>query len=217
MSQRRVLVVGLVLALAIGLAVAAWRIRGGAPDAPPASAIPSEPPAASPPPAEPEPRPAPAVPEPPSAEMPLGLAAVDLDEVRAALPDNLYWETSAPSDDPAVLEAREREKAFRNEQYGKILSGTGTDAEILDYYDYRMRASTDYIAFADYLLEHEGSDLTDQDMGLLLLAKKLHAARLEEIPRRVQVARERMAQQEEARWRWREEEAAFRGEGGGPR
>ena len=137
------------------------------------------------------------------------LGGVDLEEVRAALPDNLYWETAAPTDDPAVQEARERAKALRNELYGKVLSGTATDPEILDYYDYRMRASTDYVAFVDYLLEHHVAELTDQDHGLLLVARKLHLARLEEIPRRIQEARERKAAQDEARRAWREDQEAF--------
>ena len=136
--------------------------------------------------------------------------------MRAALPDNLYWQSAAPTDDPAVLEERDREKALRNEQYGKILSGTGTDAEILAYYDQRMRASTDYVQFADHLLEHYGSDLSDQDQTLLHVAKRLHLARLEEIPRRIQEARERRAVQDEARRKWLEEEQEFRSDSESP-
>jgi hypothetical protein len=189
-----------------------WWTRRATPAAEPA-------PTRSEAPAAPERAPEPA-PEAPSAEPraaepelpPLGIGAVDLEEVRAALPDNLYWATAAPTTDPALLEQRAQDAAFRNEQYGKILSGTGTEAEILDYYDHRMRASTDYIQFVDYLLEHYGSDLSDQDQTLLHLAKRLHRARLEEIPRRLQEARERKAQQDEARRVWLEEEREFRGE-----
>jgi hypothetical protein len=213
MSSRRALVLLLLAVVIVAAGIAAWRVLDRAPEpaTPSPSAGASPPPAAEPAaPEAPPPAERPGAPEP-SPELPLGLGAVDLEEVRAALPDNLYWQTAAPSDDPAVLEAREREKAFRNEQYGKILSGTGTDAEILDYYDYRMRASTDYVQFADYLLEHYGSDLTDQDQTLLHVAKRLHLARLEEIPRRMQEARERKAAQDEARRAWLEEERAFRG------
>jgi hypothetical protein len=216
MSARRALVLLFVAAVFVAVGIAAWRLLGRAPA--PAAQHPSA--AASPPPARepaapegPAPATPPAAPEP-SSELPLGLGAVDLEEVRAALPDNLYWQTAAPTSDPAVLEEREREKAFRNEQYGKILSGTGTDAEILDYYDHRMRASTDYVQFADYLLEHYGGDLTDQDQTLLHVARRLHLARLEEIPRRIQEARERKAVQDEARRAWLEEEREFRGDGG---
>ena len=208
MASRRALVLLFVAALLVAAGVAAWRVLGRAPAAQRPSAGANAPPAQEP--AAPEAAPPPAGAEP-SSELPLGLGAVDLEEVRAALPDNLYWQTAAPTDDPAVLEEREREKEFRNEQYGKILSGTGTEAEILDYYDHRMRASTDYVQFADYLLEHYGSDLTDQDQTLLHVARRLHLARLEEIPRRLQEARERKAAQDEARRAWLEEEREFRG------
>jgi hypothetical protein len=208
-SPRPLLVSLLALVLLVGLGFAAWRLLGRAPT----PAAPRETSAA----ARPAPSVAPVAPAPaapgaaPAAEPepPLGLAGVDLEAVRAALPDNLYWQTSAPSDDPSVNEEREREKAFRNEQYGKILSGTGTDEEILDYYDHRMRASTDYVQFVDYLLEHYGSDLSDQDQTLLHVAKRLHLARLEEIPRRIQEARERKAEQDEARRAWLEDQRAF--------
>jgi hypothetical protein len=136
--------------------------------------------------------------------------------VRAALPDNLYWRTAAPTQDPQLLEEREHEKAFRNEQFGKILSGTGTDEEILDYYDHRMRVSTDYVAFTDYLLEHYGSDLTDQDLTLLHVARRLHLARLEEVPRKIEEARERLDQQLEAQRKWQEEERSFQSDSKSP-
>jgi hypothetical protein len=216
MSLRRPLAVVLALALLAGLAFAAWRWLGRAPEPPTWSESTSPRPAAEP--AEPA-SPPPAAPpgaQDFSSEPPLGIGSVDLEEVRAALPDNLYWQSAAPTDDPAVLEEREREKALRNEQYGKILSGTGTDAEILAYYDQRMRASTDYVQFADHLLEHYGSDLSDQDQTLLHVAKRLHLARLEEIPRRIQEARERRAAQDEARRKWLEEEQEFRSDSESP-
>jgi hypothetical protein len=210
MSWKHRLLVAVVLAVVAILAVR-WLARpdvaqpepaasGAAAEAPPAEPTPRE--AAEPPPSAAEPAP----------DLALGLGGVDMDEVRAALPDNLYWQTSAPTDDPALLEQRERDKDYRNEQYGKVLSGTGTDEEILDYYDYRMRSSTDYVQFVDHLLEHYGPELTDQDQTLLHLAKRLHQARLEEIPRRLQEARERKAEQDEARRKWLEEEREFRGD-----
>jgi len=212
MSPRRWLAVAFGLVAALG--VAAWWLRDVAPPPAPSAEAPAEP-------AAPAPRAAaPAAPAPAAGgaetapELPVGLGGVDLEEVRAALPDNLYWQTSVPSDDPRVLEEREREKAYWNEQYGKVLSGTGTDAEILDYYDHRMRASTDAVQFVGYLLEHHGSDLTDQDLTLLHVAKRLHEARLEEIPRRLQEARDRKAAQDAAREAWLAGEREFQGDAG---
>ncbi len=219
MSLRRWLAVAIALALLVGIAFAVWSWLDRAPaPAAAASEAAREPAAAEP--AEPAgeaPAPAPAGPGPEAAsELPLGLGAVDLEEVRAALPDNLYWQNAAPSTDPRVLEEREREKAFRNEQYGKILSGTGTEEEILDYYDHRMRVSTDYVAFTDYLLEHYGSDLTDQDLTLLHVARRLQLARLEEIPRKIEEARERKAVQDEARRKWLGGEQDFQSDSESP-
>ena len=209
MSWKHRLLVVVVLAV-VAVFAARWLARPQAesPESAPSAAAPAAPSAETPPQQAVSPQPD----AEPGTDVALGLGGVDLEEVRAALPDNLYWKTSAPTDDPALLEEREREKAYRNEQYGQVLSGTGTDEEIVDYYDHRMRASTDYVQFVDYLLEHYGSDLNDQDQTLLHLAKRLHGARLEEIPRRMQEARERKAEQDEARRKWLEEERAFRGE-----
>ncbi len=149
-------------------------------------------------------------PEPPA--LPAGFADVDLDAVRAALPDNTYWRLAAPTSDPELLAERERAAALRNELYGKVLSGTGSDEEIVAYFDERSRTGADYVAFAEYLLEHSADQLTDQDLTLLHVARRLQLARLEEIPRKLQEARERRSAQEEARRAWRESERAFAGE-----
>jgi hypothetical protein len=136
-------------------------------------------------------------------------AKVDLEAVREALPDNLYWELAAPTSDPRLLGDRERDKAFRNEQYGKILSGTGTEAEIQDYYEHRQRVSSDYVRFVDYLLDHYGDDLEERDLELLHVARRLHMARLREIPKRMQEAFDRKREQDAAREAWLADEKAF--------
>ena len=134
---------------------------------------------------------------------------VDLDEVRRAMPGNLFFEISAPTQEEAVLAARQAERARWNVEYGKILSGTGTRAEIVDYYDFRARLSTDYVEFTTYLLDHFGDQIPERDVGLLDLARRLHLARLEEIPRKVEEALERKRLQDEARAAWLADEAAF--------
>jgi hypothetical protein len=136
-------------------------------------------------------------------------ANVDLDAVRAAMPDNLYWKMSAPTSDAVVLEAREAERARWNVEFGKVLSGTGTEEEIQAYYAQRQRLSSDYIEFALYLLEHYLDVLPERDLGLLDLAVRLHQARLEEIPRRLAEALERKQRQDRLREAWLEDQAAF--------
>lgn len=204
-SKRALIAVAaaLLAALALGLTLRARRV------APSVTPPPAPDSAASATPAPPV-LPRDSGPEPPA--LPAGFADVDLDAVRAALPDNTYWRLAAPTSDPALLAERERAAALRNELYGKVLSGTGSDEEIVAYFDERSHTSGDYVAFADYLLEHSSDQLTDQDLTLLHVARRLQLARLEEIPRKLQEARERRGAQEEARRAWRESERAFAGE-----
>ena len=134
---------------------------------------------------------------------------VDLEEVRRVMPDNLYFKLSVPTKDEAVLAERAAERARWNTEYGKILSGTGTEEEIRSYYDQQARLSGDYVEFTTYLLDHYRSTLVERDVGLLDLARRMHLARLEEMPRKVEEARERKRLQDEARAEWLADEAAF--------
>ncbi len=129
-------------------------------------------------------------------------AAVDMDEVRKAMPDNFYWKLSAPSKDPQVLEERDAERARWNVEWGKILSGTASEEEIRAFYDQRARLSGDYIEFTSYLLDHYREKLPERDIGLLELARRMHNSRLEEIPRKYEEALERKRQQDAAREAW---------------
>ena len=62
-------------------------------------------------------------------EMPHGTwEALDLEDVRKAMPDNSYWKMAAPTKDPELLEWREKERARWNVEYGKVLSNTATAA-----------------------------------------------------------------------------------------
>lgn len=142
--------------------------------------------------------------------------SIDLEAAREALPDNLYWETAAPTQDPRLLGDRERAAARWNEQYGKVLSGTGTEQEIKEFYDHRMQLSSDYVRFVDWVIEHQGEGLSEQDLTLLHVAKRLHLARLEEVPRRMQEALDRKAKQDAAREAWLAEQREFEAEGGEP-
>lgn len=136
-------------------------------------------------------------------------AAVDLDAVRAEMPDNLYWKMSAPTKDAELLEWRDQERARWNVEYGKVLSNTATEAEIATYYAHRERLSNDYIEFASYILAEYGEELPRRDVALLKLAIDMHLARLEEIPRQITEALERREAHETARRAWLEEQKAF--------
>lgn len=133
-------------------------------------------------------------------------ASVDMDEVRRALPDNLYWEMAVPTQDLREIDRRAEERARWNEEYGRILAGDANEEEIQAYYDHRTRLSSDYVEFVDYLLANYGDRIPERDVGLLKLASRLHLARLEEIPRKRQQAIDRMQEMEDARRRWGEEQ-----------
>jgi hypothetical protein len=136
-------------------------------------------------------------------------ASVDMEEVRNAMPDNLYWKLSSPTNDPKVIEERDAERKRWNDEYGKILSGTASEEEIRAFYDHRARVSGDYVEFVTYLLDHYEEQLPERDVGLLHLARRLHLARLEEIPRKIEEALERKRQQDEAREAWLKDQAQF--------
>jgi hypothetical protein len=145
-------------------------------------------------------------------------AAVDMEEIRRALPDNLYWQMAAPTQDLREIDRRAEERARWNEEYGRILAGDASEPEIQTYYDQRTRLSSDYVEFVDYLLGHYGNQLPERDVGMLKLASRLHLARLEEIPRKRQEALERKEQQDRARERWRQEQRTFEdGDGSSPK
>lgn len=144
-------------------------------------------------------------------------ANVDLDAVRAALPDNSYWERSAPTDDPELLRRREEERAFWEEQYGKVLSNTASEEEVRDYYAHRQQLSTDAIEFSSHLLGHYGDHLPERDVGLLQLAIKLHMARLEELPRNLSDALERRDAHEQRRREWLAQQEMFEADSGAPK
>jgi len=210
----------LLIGAGVAAGLAAWRLFAAAPAPAPAEVA-----------ARPAPAPPAAAPAPPSGD---GAAAadaetppprlphewtdeelrgpwarVDMEEVRQAMPYNLYWEQAAPTDDARLVRQREEDRARWNVEYGKVLSGNATEEEIQAYFAYRQRLSADYVEFVGYVLDHYQDDLPDQDVGLLELARRLHLARLEEIPRRIQEATLRKQQQDAAREAWLAGEADF--------
>lgn len=136
-------------------------------------------------------------------------ASVDMEKIREALPDNIYWKMAAPTNDPQVKEAREQERARWNDEYGKVLSNTATDAEIDAYYAHRQKLSEDYLAFIVYLMENYGYQIPRRDVALLKLAGEMHHERLEELPRQLAEAHQRHAEHESVRAAWLEQQKQF--------
>ena len=138
------------------------------------------------------------------------LANLDLAALRARTPDNLYWLLAAPTEDPAVLEARAAEKKRRNDQYGRVLSSTATTDEIEDYYAYRRRLSEDYIEVSQLILDDHGDALAERDVGLLELTIALHTSRLSEVPRKLDDALRRKSEYEAVKRAWQAQQEAER-------
>jgi hypothetical protein len=136
-------------------------------------------------------------------------ASVDMEAIRAALPDNTYWKMGAPTKDPEVLRWREEERARWNVEYGKVLSNTATAEEIDAYYAERQKLSNDYLEFIVHLLTNYGYQIPMRDVALMKLAAEMHLARLEEIPRQITEAQARREEHDAARRAWLEEQKAF--------
>lgn len=128
---------------------------------------------------------------------------VDLERLRARIPDNLYWRLGAPTKDPQALAARAEEEKRWNELYGKVLSGTASEEEIRRYYDHRRQLSEDYVAFARLVLAEYPDELPERDRGLYELSIEMHTSRLAEIPRKIEEALARKQEQDRKREEWR--------------
>jgi hypothetical protein len=144
----------------------------------------------------PDPRPLPAGAPLPPAPQEMSWDGVDLQEVRSALPDNLYWELGQPTDDPEILALRQADAEARNVLFGAVQSGNATEQEIHTYYAEREQISRDYVAFAEYVLVHHGEKLAERDRGLLELAREMNEKRLAQLPIELERALARKVQQE---------------------
>ena len=117
---------------------------------------------------------------------PPGAAAaypVNLDELRARLPDNRYWELGVPTSDPEVARARAERAKRDNALFGRTQTGEATEPEIRAYYAERRRISEDYLALARLVLEEKADQLPERDRTLFALSAKLHQDRLKQIER----------------------------------
>lgn len=142
------------------------------------------------------------VPSSPSSAEPRAEHPVKMEELRARLPGNLYWEMDAPTNDPQVLQKRAEAQRKWNELFGKVQSGDASEEEIHRYYDYRRKLSEDYLAVANLMLTEGGDQLPESDRGLLELGIRMHQDRLEAVPRQVEEALARKQLQDKRREEW---------------
>ena len=137
-----------------------------------------------------------------SSEEPRAEYPVQMEELRARLPDNLYWEMDAPTKDPQVLQKRAEAQRKWNELFGKVQSGDASEEEIHRYYDYRRKLSEDYLAVASLMITEGGDKLPEGDRGLLELSIRMHQDRLKAVPRQVEEALARKQLQDQRREEW---------------
>jgi len=136
-------------------------------------------------------------------------AKVDINRLQKEMPDNLYWELAAPTSDEWLLEHRKEIKTHWEKEYGKILSNKASEKQIRDYYTHQHKVSTDYIVFATQLLDRHSKDLPERDVSFQKLARNLHLARLEELPKKLSNAMDLRKKQEERRAAWLADKEAF--------
>jgi hypothetical protein len=117
------------------------------------------------------------------AEAALAHYPVKLDELRARLPDNRYWELGVPTSDPAVARARAERAKRNNELFGRTQTGEATEPEIRAYYAEQQRVSEDYLALSLLVLQEKGAQLPERDRGMFELSAKMHKDRLIQIQR----------------------------------
>ncbi len=118
---------------------------------------------------------------------------VDLDWLRARLPDNLYWRDGAPTSDPEVAKQRAERARKANELYGRVQTGEASEQEIRDYYEEKRRLSQDYQALAELVLKEKGAELPERDRGMFELSARMHRDRLAQIDRDLADAQARRA------------------------
>ncbi|MEL6341430.1 MAG: hypothetical protein AAFQ65_16125, partial [Myxococcota bacterium] len=134
-----------------------------------------------------------------------GAHPVDLDALRQELPDNRYWVSGAPTEDPELIAARKRDTESAERMQGLIVSGGASEQEIETYFDARQRLSQDYIQISERILQRYGTTLPDTELGMHQLSISMHRKRLAELPKKREQAHERRVLQETRRREWRGE------------
>ena len=112
----------------------------------------------------------------------LSWAKVDLDAIRDEIPDNLYWEMAAPTQDEALKAHREERREALKQQANLISAKHATEEQIREYFAYQNQLSNDYVEFSTILLNKHRNDMDETDVSMQTLALQMHLSRLQEIP-----------------------------------
>jgi hypothetical protein len=129
---------------------------------------------------------------------------IDIEALRAKLPDNLYFRQDAPTTDETELERRHQEQVQWNERFGRVQSGEATAEEIATYFEHQERVSRDYVQFCEAALEMGKTTLPDRDRGLFEYGVVLHTQKLKDLPGHRQAALQRRQEQEARQRAWRD-------------
>lgn len=112
-------------------------------------------------------------------------AKVDMTEIRANTPDNLFWVMAAPSADDFVLEQRKEKRASLKNTETKMMARHASETEIHDYYAYQMQLSEDYIEVITLLLNKYSNVIPEEDYSGQTLARSMHLRKLQELPQQM--------------------------------
>ncbi|WP_156493471.1 hypothetical protein [Oleiphilus sp. HI0125] len=135
---------------------------------------------------------------------------VDLDVVREATTDNLYWTMAAQTDDPSIVEAREAKRAELKAIETKMMARHASEQEIRDYYAYQEKLSEDYVIVLTEILERYGNVLPEDDYAGQALARTMHLNKLQEMPNKISRALEQRQIFIDQKQEWMADKDAYR-------
>lgn len=139
----------------------------------------------------------------------LAFAQIDLEALKAEMPDNLYWEMGAPTQDEAVKAMRKEKRDHWRQQANKISANQASEEEIRDYYEHQNTLSEDYVAFTAEVIKRNGHELPDTDYQMLTLAAKMHLNRLQEIPAQLARSLDQRQQFQDRKAEWLADKDAY--------
>jgi len=136
-------------------------------------------------------------------------AKVDLEALKADMPNNLYWVLAAPTKDEQVLAERREIKEYWDKQRAQINANRASEKQIRDYFQHREQVTTDYIEFATSLLNRYHDVLPEEAYSFQVFARNLNLVLLQELPKKLNNALESrkkfIAQREE----WLQDKQAY--------